>query len=225
MSRLKDRNKFIPNGFIFYQAETGWQPQRMQSFETIVAAIIAHRNANPWLKDKNGWSVDPDTVREELDRYNAKVCEHMGWKDYISSAGDSAPPLSQPLPQRLLHRGANVVAGAETLVDWIADGAEAVGVEVSSERAAVCSACPKNGKGDLLSYFTRPAAEAIRRTVARKNEMQLTTPYDDGLGICEVCDCPLKLKVHLPIEVIVKKLSPVTRSELPAHCWIRKEIG
>jgi hypothetical protein len=223
MSRLKDRNKFIPNGFVFYQPETGWQPQRMQSFETIVAAIIAHRNANPWLKEKNGWPIDPDTVREELDRYNAKVCEHMGWRDYISSAGDAGPPLTPPLPQRLLHRGANVVAGADTLVDWIASGAEAVVPEQSANRAAVCATCPKNGQGDLLSYFTKPAAEAIRRTVERKNEMSLTTPDDDKLGICEVCDCPLKLKVHLPIETIVKKLSPVTRSELPDFCWIRKE--
>lgn len=116
------------------------------------------------------------------------------------------------------------MAGADTLVDWIASGAEAVPGEKSAERALVCSSCPKNGQGDLLSYFTRPAAEAIRRTVQRKLEMQLTTPSDDTLGICTVCDCPLKLKVHLPIENIGKKLAAVTRSELPEWCWIRKEL-
>lgn len=225
MSRLKDRNKFIPNGFVFYQAETGWQPARMQSFETIVQAIIAHRNANPWLKEKNGWPIDPDTVREELDRYNAKVCEHMGWRDYISSAGDAGPPLTPPLLQRLLHRGANVVAGKETLVDWIDDGALAVPAPQSAARAAICTTCPKNGKGDLLSYFTKPAADAIKRTVERKLEMQLTTPHDDQIGVCEVCDCPLSLKVHLPIENISKKMNPVTMAEFPDWCWIRKENG
>lgn len=225
MSRLKDRNKFVPNGFQFYQPETQWQPTRMSSFESIVQQIIAHRNANPWLRDKNGWAVDHDTVAEELDRFNAKICQQMGWTSYISGGTDSSPPPPAPLSQRLLRKGANVAAGAETLVDWISDGAEAVPAEQSSGRAAVCVTCEKNGKGDLLSFFTRPAAEAIRRTIQRKNEMKLHTPDDDALGICTVCDCPLRLKVHLKIEAIAPKLSPAVRSELPAHCWIRKEIG
>lgn len=236
MSRLKDRNKFIPNGFTFYQPETQWSPPRMASFETIVNAIIAHRNANPWLRDKNGWPTAHDAVSEELDRYNTKICEQMGWTSYISGGADVSPPPTAPLPQRLLRRGANVAAGAETLVQWIADGAEAVSPELSESRANVCAhgmpegkPCPKNSAGtqgsmDLLSFFTRPAAEAIRRTIQRKNEMSLTTKHDEALGVCTACDCPLQLKVHLKIEAIAQKLSPAVRSEFPEHCWIRKEL-
>jgi hypothetical protein len=225
MSRLKDRNKFIPNGFVFYQPETGWQPQRMQSFETIVGAIIAHRNANAWLRDKNGWPTDHDAVADELDRFNTKICQQMGWTSYISEGTDTSPPPPMPLPQRLLRKGANVAAGAEILVDWILDGAEAVPSQQSTARALVCTTCEKNGKGDLLSIFTRPAAEAIRRTVQRKNAMNLTTIHDDALGVCTVCDCPLQLKVHLKIEAIAAKLSPAVQSELPEWCWIRKELA
>lgn len=225
MAALKDRNKFIPNGFQFYQPETQWSPTRMSSFETIVSAIIAHRNANPWLRDKNGWPTDHDSVANELDRYNTRICEQMGWTAYISTGGGPAPPPFQPLSQRLLRKGANAAVGAETLVDWLDDGAPAVPAEKSAERAAVCKACPKNGTGDLLSIFTRPAAEAIRRTVERKNAMDLKTPDDDALGVCTVCDCPLQLKVHLPIEAIAPKLSPAVRSEFPEICWIRKELA
>lgn len=197
----------------------------MASFETIVAAIIAHRKANPWLIEKHKWPIEPEDVRNELDAYNAKICSDMGWSAYISGAAATPQPANPqtPLPQTIGRRAANVVAGAETLVDWIGDGAHAVSPEQSSGRAAVCVGCPKNNPGDLLSFFTRPAAEAIRRTIAKKNEMKLSTPSDEKLGVCDVCDCPLKLKVHLPVDFIRARLSQAVRSELPAHCWMVKE--
>ncbi len=226
MARLLDRNKFIPNGFQYYQPETGWKAPRMASFETIVSAIISHRQANPWLIQKHGWSVDPEAVRNELDAYNAKICEQMGWTQYISGAGSGAPPQNpqEPRAHNLLRKVGNVAAGAETLlVDWIPSGAEAVPASQSADRASVCVGCSFNDSGDLLSFFTRIAAEAIRRTIQKKNEMNLSTPHDEKLGVCKVCDCPLKLKVHLPIPFIKERMSQAVRSELPAHCWMVKE--
>jgi len=225
MSRLLDRNKFIPGGFQYYQPETGWKSPRMASFETIVSAIIAHRQANSWLIEKNKWSVDPETVRDELDAYNTKICQQMGWNSYISGAGGPSLPPNPQLPrsQQIARRVGNVVAGAETLVDWIKDGSEAVSPEQSAQRAEVCVACPKNNPGDLLSFFTRPAAEAIRRTIEKKNEMNLSTPSDDKLGVCDACDCPLKLKVHLPITFIRPRISQAVKSELDPACWMLKE--
>jgi len=225
MPRLKDRNKFIPNGFTFYQPETRWSPPRMASFETIVSGIIAHRQANPYLQKKHGWPTDVEAVRNELDEYNAKVCEQMGWTSYITGGSVSSPPLPMPPPHPILQKGRNVVAGAETLVDWIASGAEAVPAEKSAARATVCAGCARNSSGDMLSFFTRADSEAIRRTIQRKNQMNLTTAYDDKLGVCEVCSCPLKLKVHLPPEHIKARLSDEVIGQLPDWCWIRKELA
>lgn len=223
MARLKDRNKFIPNGFTFYQPETGWRPPRMASFETIVQGIIAHRNANPWLKEKNGWPTDIEAVRNELDVYNAKVCAQMGWDAFIVGGPDSSPPLTQPPQQTLLQRSRNVAAGAETIVDHIRSREEAVPAEQSAARALVCTTCDFNSKGDLLSFFTRAAAEAIRKAIQFSRDIKLETPHDEKLGTCDRCDCPLKLKVHFPIERITAHMKPEVRDRLPEYCWIVKE--
>lgn len=226
MARLISRDKFIPGGFTYYQPETGFKSQRMASFESITQSIIAHRKANPWLIEKHGWSVDPESVRNELDAYNAKICEQMGWHSYITGVGGPSTPNPQmPRAQQLLRKVGNAAVGAETLVDWIKSGAEAVPLEQSANRASVCVSCAHNNPGDLLSFFTRPAAEAIRRTIQIKNQMNLSTPHDEKIGVCDVCDCPLRLKVHLKIEVIKERMSQAVRSELPSHCWILKEGG
>jgi hypothetical protein len=188
-----------------------------------VQAIISHRNANPFLKEKHGWPTDVDNVREELDAYNAKICEQMGWTKYITGSGDPSPPLSIRPQQTLLQKSQRVVAGGETLVEWIASGAEAVPPEQSNARAGVCAGCRFNMEGDLSSFFTRQASEAIRKTIQLKNDMKLETSHDAKLGVCELCSCPLRLKVHLPMEKIQPKVTDEIRATLPDYCWLVKE--
>lgn len=222
MSRLIDRNKQVPNGFTYYQPETGWKPPRYASFETIVQGIISHRQANPWLMEKHGWSIDPEAVREELDAYNAKVCEQMGWTNYITGIGDPSPPLSSRPSQSILQRGRAVAVGAETIVDFVRKD-EAVSPDISQHRAETCASCRFNTEGDLLSFFTRPVSEAIRKALELVRGDNLTTTLDSKLGVCSVCDCPLRLKVHFPMPRIQAKMNPETVKQLPEWCWILKE--
>jgi len=99
--RLRDRNRFPPGGYRFRQAETNWSPTTWISFDATVAEIIAHRQGNAWLANRNGWSTDPAQVAAELDAFNTKVCQEMNWTDYIT-AGDSgnysAPVYTDPTP-------------------------------------------------------------------------------------------------------------------------------
>lgn len=223
MSRLKNRNIFIPNGFKFYQPETKWQAPGYASFESIVQSLIAHRKGNKWLIAQHGWSVDEETVREEVDRFNARLCEQMGWTDYIinvSAEVQSPPLMSRPSNLAALR---NVAAGADTLVEWIKDGAEAVAPEIAEKRAGVCVACKLNGKGGLSSYFTVPVSEAIRFQLNRRREMQLSTNQDENLGVCEGCLCPLSLKIHMPLERIKAKMPVEVMNELDKGCWILNE--
>ncbi len=221
MPRLRDRNRFPPNGFRFYQPETKFEPPRHLSFNSTVEAVINHRKGNPWLATQHGWSTDFETVANEIDLYNTKLCQQMGWTDFIMDGGGGAEaiPFPHPLPNRLK----SVAAGANTLVEWLKDGAEAVPATIADNRAATCVACPKNGQGDWTRWFTAPVSEAIRKEVERRKDMKLSTPHDGQLGVCEVCLCPLKLKVHIPIDQIRNNLSKEILGQLPPNCWIPKE--
>ncbi len=231
MHSLIDRQRQIPGGFRFYQPETKWRSAPWASFDSIVASLIAHRRGNPALASKHAWSTDTVSVSAEVDRYNAMVCAQMGWTKYISVGGGPAPiPKSSPLsPIALSQISAaaakvrKIWAGVKSLNDWLDSGEPAVEPVKSEKRAAICAECPKNGKGDLTSWFTVPAAESIKRQLEVLAERKLTTFSDDKLNVCEVCLCPLKLKVHTPAKYI--KTPPDTMAELKAvpNCWIPAE--
>lgn len=232
--RLKDRNRQIPNGLRFLQPETNWQPQRFASFTTIVTALISHRRRHPDLVKSKGWKLDPDSVAIEVDEFNAAICARMGWTDYIQSGEGVAP---SPKPQALLAEERNAInaaasrakkiwSGVRTLNEWIDSGTPPVESERSNHRASICAACPKNGKGDFTSWFTKPAADMISKQLQRLKGMKLSTQHDDKLNICEVCLCPLQLKVHTPINYIESHTSPEVRADLAKvpKCWIPEEL-
>lgn len=233
--RLKSRELFIPNGFQFIQPETGWQAPRMVSFSTIVNSIIAHRNANPFLVQKHSWATDYDGVANELDAYNANLCAQMGWTDYIQiPLGEPPPPKSRPPSQSdqnlVSAAGAKVKkiwAGVRTLNDWIDSGEPAVATSLADHRSAVCAKCPHNGRGDFTKWFTAPAAEAIKRQMEKLSERHLNTVNDANIDVCEICLCPLKLKVHTPFPFIKAHLSDAIAAELKAvpNCWIIAELN
>lgn len=231
--RLKDRNRQIPNGLKFLQPETNWQPQRYASFTTIVTALISHRRRHPDLVKAKNWSLDPNVVADEVDAFNAGICARMNWNDYIMSDEGAAPA---PKPQALLSKEKEQIAvaasrakkiwtGVRTLNEWIDSGTPPVETERSEIRASICAKCPKNGQGDFTSWFTKPASDMIAKQLERLKGMKLSTPLDDKINICDVCLCPLKLKVHTPINYITTHLTPEVRAELAKvpNCWIVAE--
>ncbi len=221
--RLKNRQMQIPNGYSFIQGETGWQSRRGSSFHSIAVEVMNHRLANPHLSQQHGWKTDMAGCEQDVEDYNVKVCMQMGWFQYLQGGDGSPLPKASPLPHHLSRNVANVAAGSEVLVEWIASGAEAVSKITADNRARICAQCPQNKKGDLLSFFTKPVSEAIRKLMSARSEWKLETPDDAALGVCSVCSCPMKLKVWMPIERIRSKLSPETIAALDPSCWIPKE--
>lgn len=221
MYRLKDRNRFIPNGLVFYQPQTKWRSRPWAGFNQIVDEVIGHRTANPWLNA----SIDRATVEAEVDQFNANLCAQMGWGDYIVTVEGGAVP-SAPFPVRRQSPGSllqNVAAGSEALVEWIGSGAEAVSKVTSNQRAETCSKCPFNGRGGLERFFTLPVSNAIRAAYNQLRDWRLSTSFDDKLGVCEICSCPLPLKVHVPLNLIKKRIPEATFAALPDHCWMKRE--
>ena len=118
-----------------------------------------------------------------------------------------------------------LAGGARTLLDWLGSGGQTVEQPLAEARASVCAGrpCPHNGKGGLEAYFTVPASEAIRRQLELKHAMKIETHLDDKLGVCNLCLCPLKLKVHVPLKEIRPHLSADVREKMPDFCWMKNE--
>jgi hypothetical protein len=234
MSWLRDRNGSIPNGLSYSVPEVGWTPRRNSSFHGIVESLQRLVAANPILQERYPQSYAQ--LADLVDQYNANICEQNGWHEYIV-AGPGGGPLGSPFPPdglassepppkspRLLQKLRDVVGGGETLVDWLASNADAVPNELANSRAAVCAGCSKNAKGDWTTFFTVPVANAIRLAHESRKQMKLSTPYDEVLGVCKVCTCPLRLKVHFKVEDLKVKLGDQTVSQLPEWCWIVREL-
>lgn len=236
MARLKSRQMQIPNGFKFLQPETGWKSTRFASFDSIVNSLIAHRKGRPDLIAKHKWSTDPNVVASEVEQFNVNVCLRHGWNDYIDGQDYGSSPIPKPtalsqIDQNQVSAAAGRVSkiwsGTKTLNEWIDSGEPAVDSVISARRAAVCAVCPKNGKGDFTTWFTKPAAAAIARQIEKLQDRKLSTPSDGIINICEVCLCPMKLKVHTPMKFIKAHMINSVYDDLPRSpkCWIVDEMS
>lgn len=225
MARIKNRQLQIPGGYRWFQPETGWRSPQFPSFDTLVRLVIEHRRANPFLAAQNKWRMTPEDVAEEMDAYNARICVEHGWLQYIS--GDQAdfslpkpvPPL-QRLGQSVSDSVAAVKVGARIISSWLGEGGKPAAHEEAERRAAICANCPQNDRGDWTRFFTQPASELIRKQLSTAKDLNLTTSKDAELQVCAVCACPLKLKVHTPLEHILKHTDEATKARLDPRCWI-----
>lgn len=227
IARLKDRNKQIPGGLRFLQPETGWKPYPFSSFDTIVRQLIVHRSANPYLRDKNSWATDYEVVANEVDRFNSKVCEEMGWTAYILTEANEPPKSTAPRGGRVAGRAGaavgKIAAGMATLGSWLGAGAVPVLAELSEARAQTCLKCPQHGQGDWKAYFTKKAADVVQRQLEERTKLKLETTVDDQLGVCMACDCPMKLKVHVGLKHILDRIPADSKAKLDKNCWILAE--
>lgn len=217
MIRLVDRNRQIPGGLKFLEPATKWQPVPWSSFSTIVDGLVNHRRANAYMAAKNKWNLERRAVEDEVDEYNAKICQEHGWTNFIVDHGGGGLDLKSRSP----HSPVSVaVAGVKLLTEWLGEGGKPVAKEESERRALICSDCPQNQKGDWTRWFTKPASELIRKQLSMRNEMALTTSTDESLGVCNACGCPLKLKVHCPMVHIEHHMSAEVEKSLDPRCWI-----
>lgn len=108
--------------------------------------------------------------------------------------------------------------GAQILRDWIGDGGEVVPRELAEKRSDICAICPRNKSGLPIAEWV---SDVIREQVGVKNFLELNTPQDDNLHTCELCDCPLPLKVWQLHRRV--KLNEDEVEKYPTYCWLRKE--
>ena len=94
---------------------------------------------------------------------------------------------------------------------------------LAEARATVCAGCTHNTPGDWLSFFTVPVATTLRGVLSLIKGQGLATTLDEHLHVCDVCSCPLKLKVHCRLHHITAHMPEDVSRALPPHCWIVRE--
>lgn len=231
--QLKSRDRPIPFGLIYFQPQTK-KEFRNWNFNALVMEVLVYRQGNPGMSQRYNLSMDKGVVEAEVAEYNARVCEHMGWTDYIISSEAPAPKMSapqQPQQQKLLAvagaRSRELAQGYKAIKAWKAADSPAVPKEQSESRAANCAVCPKNENKPLTDWFVVPFAEAVRKDAEVLNARGLTTSHDAALNTCAACMCPLALKVQVPIEFIAPTVTPEIAAKLAEapRCWILKEMA
>lgn len=216
-----------PGGWQFFQPQTQWHaPSPIgNTHDQQVVNIIKHRLANPAIVAKFKLATDFNSVSTELIDFQQK----RG-----ALANSPIPKPLPPPPERPQVAGAvghavaavkKIASGAALLLEWQESGESPVDADTSAARAEVCVKCPKNNKGGLTRFFTQPVANEIRKKLEKLHALKLSTPSDAYLGVCEACECPLRLKVHTPILLITKRMKPEQRAELDPSCWILHEYS
>lgn len=224
MRDIMNRAEFPSGGWQWFQPQTGWSAPNPigNTFDQQVSNILKHRLANRALVAQHNLSLDRASIESELEAFNAK---RLG----IPDPKAPPPPLRQSLSAGAKDAVAAVrklAAGAVFLLEWEQSGIPPATSEASAARAAICAGCPKNDPGGFSKYFTQPVSEMYRKKMERLTALKLSTPSDDKLEVCAACLCPLKLKVHAPMELILKHLKPEQRAELNQEnpkCWVLSE--
>lgn len=237
--RLKNRQSQIPNGYKFRQPQINWDSVKViglhPSFSTLVTAVMSARAANPHHAAKFKWATDRAGVEHDVEQYNVKLCQANGWTQYLADSGGGGGPFpsSQSLPdQKQLGVAVAAVrklwAGIKTLNEFLDSGEPPVEPELAEKRAAVCVACSKNTPGNFSAWFTAPASAVVTKQLERLQQRQISTSQDSKLNICDVCWCPMKLKVQTPLKFIRPHVSDEMVQDLKAanpECWIPKELS
>ena len=130
----------------------------------------------------------------------------------------------------LLDKLRNDIEGVKLLNDWIGEGGQPVSSMRSEHRAAACVSgnqgqpCPFNVEPGWWERVKSSIAQTIQAELELKHHLELRQPLDDGLHMCSICGCCLKLKVWTPIQHIQAHTSSEMLDKMPGYCWQKREI-
>ncbi len=208
-----------PNGgWQFFQPQTKFSLDRKTkpssvsvTLDQAAELVQKHRMQNPSF----GLPIEFYKVRQEIVDFN---------RTRLGFSPDDLPPKFTPQRQ---SRAAAVVAsanktaaGVQIVADWLGSGLLPVPQAEAERRANICVTCPQNQTGTLWQRLEGGAAIALKKLVAIKGELSLTTTHDANLKTCVACDCHLPLKVWTPLPHIVENTAPEVRAALDPRCWV-----
>lgn len=214
------RDTFPPGGWIFFQPQTGFSPPtpKASTFSQTVQLIIKNRQQNPAICVRHKLSTDPAVVGNELEMFTR-----------LRIGAPLPTPVMPTTNYGPLSAAVSdikkLASGAGLLVTWDTSGLAPVPAEDANRRAAVCAACPLNSSAKYEQWRSVPIAASLASRLTRLEGLRLKTPSDTSLGLCDATYCPSAKLVHVPMEVISRRLKDDVRSGLASECWILKEVN
>jgi hypothetical protein len=185
---IQDKSTVPPGGWCYDQPETGAHFKAM-SWSRLCRLVRQHRQGNG-LDIEDGWEL---RLEEQWCLANPDLCG-----------------VGTPRTQKKNAPGwGAVVQFARTMWEWAKSGQLAT-QEEAERRAAICAMCPMNVKMSGCLGCTGVAKYAEETLMGR------TTLHDATLQVCMACGCYLKVKVHVPGEVLDKAEKGI---EYPENCW------
>lgn len=118
----------------------------------------------------------------------------------------------------LLELSKHWIEGARIIKSWLGEGGETVPQEEADRRAAICIACPLNKKAVVMEAVV---GNAIKEVLQIQQQLLLHVKGEERLKTCKACDCPLKVKVWVPMEVIMRGIDEEELLKFDPACWIR----
>ena len=115
---------------------------------------------------------------------------------------------------------ANLIVGAATLKEWFDEDYKGVPPGIAEHRASICAVCPLNRDEKWSERFAGyfETLLAIRRIM---KERGMVTVHDHKLGVCDACQCPMKIKIWTPLHIINNHIPAQTRDKLHEKCWMK----
>lgn len=221
----------FPNGgWKFYAPQTKWStPMPLGStFQQTVDQIIQHRLKNQSITRRHKLSTNWSEVANELENFTRRrlgLAEESPPK-WEPTQLSSEPPAAVGVVEGFLastgRRLKAAVTGIKVYIDTFGETGRPVEIAEAERRAAICAGCPKNEKGDWKSFFTEEAAAHIMGVFSILRDLDLKTSQDEKLGVCSACLCPLKQKVHVKLEHVLRHTNEETKARLDPSCWVTK---
>lgn len=231
LKNMSLRDGPFPNGgWKWYSPQTKWAiPHPLGvTFNSAVDLIIQHRLKNQSITRKHGLSTNWSAVADELELFTLRrlgLAEESPPKYLPQQPRDEPQAVAGGVEGFLAdtkRRLKAVGTGIKVYVDVFGESGRPVDEATAEARASICASCPKNTKGSLADFFTEEAAKGILEILAVLRDVNLKTSKDEKLGVCSVCLCPLKSKVQVKLDHILRHTNEEVMAkhrEVPG-CWV-----
>lgn len=230
MPQILNRSHFPPGGFTVLHPEAGMKKPFSGSFNAAVTFEYEFRKKNPSLAQRLKLPPDLKSCEVWVDEQNALRCIANGWNHFVTFNFDSTgvPSALAEKKTTLLGRVVAVAkasrAGVGVWLDMFGPDGKPVDDALAEKRAGICAACVENDRSDnLYDYFVEALVGKVKTVYEMLRNLSLATSHDAELGVCKVCLCPLKAKVHCKLAHIKKHMADDVRTKLPLSCWILTE--
>lgn len=172
----------------------------------LIKQVVEHRKYKGLPRATEG------EVVEDIER---QVCERLGPELCYAEEGEDWKPLKDI--GRNISLG-QVKAFSSFVLEHVKNGGALVSEEKARARAEKCLRCQFNQQVTNCGACEK-VYELVEKMVPAARRIE-------GLTVCRICGCGLKVKVNVPIETIrVAEEGRDLVYPAPEKCWIAEELG